>query len=336
VTDKPDHLSIAVGLPLSQESLDVLRSSALDLDVRYDPELYELRPGPEQDARFAPFFDDVDVLLGVPYRAGGVLARAVRTNPRLRWVHTIPAGGGQQVRDAELTPEELARVVFTTSAGIHARPLSEFALFGVLAGAKRLRELDAARTAHHWAGDVRVRMLDDMTVLVVGMGGIGLETARRLQALGCTVVGVSRHDVEGFETVRPDGFADAAALADAIVMALPGTELTKGMLGADVLSRVNPGTTVVNVGRGNTIDEPALIAALEDGRVGLAVLDVTAVEPLPQDSPLWTLPNVMLAPHIAAKTEANDIRIAHLFLENARRLLAGEELLNRVNTVEFY
>jgi phosphoglycerate dehydrogenase-like enzyme len=168
------------------------------------------------------------------------------------------------------------------------------------------------------------------------MGGIGLETAHRLQALGCTVIGVARHDVEGFETVRSEGFADAAAHADAIVLALPGTELTRGMLSADVLARVTPGTTIVNVGRGNTIDEPALIAALEDGRVGLAVLDVTSVEPLPQDSPLWTLPNVVLAPHMAATTEANEVRIAHLFLENARRLLAGEELLNRVNTVEFY
>jgi phosphoglycerate dehydrogenase-like enzyme len=108
------------------------------------------------------------------------------------------------------------------------------------------------------------------------------------------------------------------------------------MLSTEVLAAIKPGATVVNVGRGTTVDEPALVEALQDGRVGLAVLDVTAVEPLPAESPLWELPNVVLAPHTAAISPHEPRLIAELFAENARRLLEGEPLLNVVNTREFY
>src|SRR5690606_28795088 len=158
---------------------------------------------------------------------------------------------------------------------------SEFALFGVLAGVKRLPVLQAEQRARRWDRGLALRMLDDLTVLVVGLGGIGREIAERLRALGCRVVGGTRRPVDGFETVRVEHFADAASTADAIVLALPNTELTRHLLSADVLARVKPGMIVVNVGRGTTIDEAALVAALQDGRVGFAALDVTEVEPLP-------------------------------------------------------
>jgi phosphoglycerate dehydrogenase-like enzyme len=103
-----------------------------------------------------------------------------------------------------------------------------------------------------------------------------------------------------------------------------------------VLAAVKPGITIVNVGRGTTVDEPALIDALADGRVGLAVLDVTYSEPLAADSPLWDLPNVVIAPHTAAISPHEPRLITELFADNARRLLDGEELRNRVDTVEFY
>lgn len=281
--------------------------------------------------------DQAEAVLGAPERGSpAALAALVRANPGLRWVHTMPAGGGASVREAGLTPEELARVVFTTSAGVHAPPLSEFALFGVLAGAKRLEALEAARRERRWAGDLVLAMLDELTVLVVGVGGIGLETARKLQSLGCRVIGVSRHEVEGLETVSVEKLADAAAGVDAIVLALPSTDLTRGIVSAEVLARARAGVTIVNVGRGSTIDEPALVEALQSGQVGLAVLDVTDQEPLPEDSPLWSLPNVILSPHVAAVTDGNDRRTADLFADNARRYLDGMPLRNALDTVEWY
>jgi phosphoglycerate dehydrogenase-like enzyme len=117
---------------------------------------------------------------------------------------------------------------------------------------------------------------------------------------------------------------------------LPGTPATEKLVSAAVLDAVRPGTTLVSVGRGTVIDEDALVGALRDGRVGFAALDVFAVEPLAEDSPLWDLPNVLVSPHTAALDEAEDRRIAELFVENARRLLDGEPLRNVVDTVEFY
>jgi phosphoglycerate dehydrogenase-like enzyme len=179
----------------------------------------------------------------------------------------------------------------------------------------------------------------DLTVAIVGLGSIGRATAAKLAALGYRVVGVHRRAVEVpgvSEVFGVDRLAEVAAFADALVLALPGTEQTDRMLSREVLAGAKPGITIVNVGRGTTVDEPALIDALADGRVGLAVLDVMYREPLPPDSPLWSLPNVVIAPHTAAISPHEPRLITELFADNARRLLDGEELRNRVDTVEFY
>jgi phosphoglycerate dehydrogenase-like enzyme len=144
-------------------------------------------------------------------------------------------------------------------------------------------------------------------------------------------------EVDGVTRIEPvERLAQVVAEVDALVLALPGTDRTRGMLSREVLEHAKPGITVVNVGRGTTVDEPALIDGLRSGRIGMAVLDVTAVEPLPPESPLWELPNVIVAPHTAAISSHEPGLIAELFAENARRLLDGEPLRNRVNTEEFY
>lgn len=283
--------------------------------------------------------DSAEALFGVPDNSGKALARAVAANPRLRWVHTMPAGGGQQVKSARLSPDELARVTFTTSAGIHAESLSEFAVFGVFAGAKRLGRLLELQGREQWGESFRMGTVRDSTVLVVGLGGIGRATAVKLAALGARVVGVHRREVEapGVDSVvTVDRFAEVAAEADAIVLCLPGTDATRGMLSAEVIAAAKPGVTIVNVGRGSTVDEPALLAALHAGHVGAAVLDVASVEPLPSGHPLWSAPNVVLSPHTAAETAGDRRAITELVADNARRLLDGEPLLNVVDTVEFY
>jgi phosphoglycerate dehydrogenase-like enzyme len=256
----------------------------------------------------------------------------------LRWVHTIPAGGGAQVRSAHLDQASLERILFTTSAGVHAQPLAEFSVFGVMAGAKELPQLLTDQREHRWADRRPLPLLGETTVAVVGLGAIGRRTAELLKALGCTVIGVHRREVNAaVDRIEPvEALGDVFASVDAVVLALPGTSVTEGMISREVLARAKPGLTLVNVGRGSTVDEPALVEALQDGRIGLAVLDVTAVEPLPQDSPLWDLPNVVIAPHTAAISDHEPRLIAELFVENARRFLDGEPPLNQVNTAEFY
>ncbi|HEX3678424.1 MAG TPA: D-2-hydroxyacid dehydrogenase [Galbitalea sp.] len=293
-----------------------------------------------QQRVFDALVDTAEALYGFPDESPEALARTVRANPALRWVHTMPAGGGAQVKAAQLSPEELARIAFTTSAGTHADPLSEFVLLGVLAGAKRLPRLQADQHRHFWPTNrVATRQVSDQTILVVGLGGIGRRAAERLAALGARVIGVHRHPVEvaGIDSIIPvEQLAEAAATADVIVLALPGTAQTRRLLSREVLAAVKPGITIVNVGRGTTVDESALIEALKDGRVEFAALDVVYSEPLAEDSPLWDLPNVLISPHSAALNANEDKRIAELFAANATRLLDHRALINRVNINEFY
>ncbi|NHU42524.1 D-2-hydroxyacid dehydrogenase [Rhodococcus opacus] len=293
----------------------------------------------EQQKAFDDLVDSAQALYGVPDETPAALTRTAGVNPKLRWVHTMPAGGGAQVKAAGLTDEQLDRIAFSTSAGVHAEPLAEFAVFGLLAGAKTLPRLLAQQRDKVWSGRWAMGTVSGQRIVIVGLGSIGRATALKLKALGATVVGTSRRDtaIEGVdEIVHPDRLADVVGDADGIVVTLPGTSSTEGLVSAKVFGAVKPGVTVVSVGRGTVVDEIAMTAAIEDGRVGFAALDVFASEPLASDSPLWTHPNVLVSPHTAALNPAEDRLIAELFARNATRFLDGEELINRVDTVEFY
>jgi phosphoglycerate dehydrogenase-like enzyme len=293
----------------------------------------------EQQSAFDELLARANVFYGIPDVDPDLLARSVRANPGLRWVQTMAAGGGSQVKAAGLSGDDLDRVVFTTSAGVHGATLAEFAMFGVLAGAKDLPRLLGQQAERQWTGRWAMRQVHEMTVLVVGLGGIGKQTARLAKALGAYVLGTKRspEPVEHVDEVHPT--ADLAALvgrADAIVFTLPGTAATDGLYGAELVAATKPGAIIVNVGRGTVIDEPALIKGLDSGHLGSAFLDVFAVEPLPVESPLWAMPQVVVAPHTAALSPHEDRRIAELFARNLRRFLDGEELINVVDTRHFY
>jgi phosphoglycerate dehydrogenase-like enzyme len=347
----PETLRVVVATPLSEELCTLIEEREPRIHLVRDQTLLppqrhagdhdgdsSFTRTPEQQAAFDDMVDSAEALYGLPDNSSRALKRTADANPKLRWVHTMPAGGGAQVKAARLGDDQLASILFTTSAGTHAQPLTEFVLFGILAGAKNLRKLETDQAAHYWPADrVETKQVSDMTILVVGLGGIGRRSVTALEALGATVIGVHRHPVEGVEHVIPvEELAHAASFADAIVLALPGTEATHKMLNASVLENAKPGIIVINVGRGTTVDEDALLVALNDGHVGFAALDVTYKEPLDVASPLWDHPNVLLSPHSAALNSEEDRRIAELFADNATRLLDGRELLNAVNTREFY
>lgn len=346
------RLRVAVATPLSETLCALIESREPRIELLCDRSLLppmrhpadfggdpDFRRTPAQEARFEALLNDAEALYGIPDVDPARLSRVVNANPALRWVHLMAAGGGGQVKAAGLSSEQLERVQFTTSAGVHGAPLAEYALFAVMAGAKQLPRILADQRDHRWPGRWMMGQLSEQCVLLLGLGGIGAEIARRLSLMGARVMGLSRHQrpvdyVD--EMVAPQALHEAVGRADAVVSSLPGTAATEGLIDEALLAAMKPGVTLVNVGRGTVIDEPALIRALESGRVGLAVLDVTAVEPLAEDSPLWDLPNVLLTPHTAALSAAEDRLIAELFADNARRYLDGEALLNRVDTVEFY
>lgn len=348
----PDRLSVFVCTPLPNELCSLVTELEPRIDLVVDQDLlptmrwagdHEGDPSysrtPEQQARFDALCDAAEALYGIPDTKPAALARTVRANPSLRWVHTMAAGGGAQVKASGLTTDEMAPVEFTTSAGAHADTLAEFAVFGVMAGAKDLPRLKRLQRERAWSTRWAMKQVFQMTVLVVGMGTIGRATAARFAALGARVIGVNRsvREVQGVDVVYPSTeLADVIEQADAIVNALPQAVDTVGLISAGVLARVKPGAIFVSTGRGNCVDEDALAAALADGRLAFAALDVFAVEPLPASSPLWDMENVIVSPHTGALNPGEDEIIARMFAENARRLLDGEELANRIDRVHFY
>jgi phosphoglycerate dehydrogenase-like enzyme len=347
-----DRLSVAIAAPVPPDVPELLRKRESRIELRYDPDVLPPMRHPadfagdpsftrtrEQQRRYEELLDGADALYGIPDVDAAALRRVVEANPHLRWVHTMAAGGGATVQAAGLTDEQLNKIIFTSSAGVHSGPLAEFAIFGVLAGAKDLPRLARQQSGRVWSGRWMMGQLAEQTVLVIGLGGIGRRVVELLAPFGGTILGTSRRSVtvDGVdEVVHPNQLVEVAGRVDAAISTLPGTDATAGLLGADFFAALKPGATVVNVGRGTVIDEAALIDALSTGQVGFAALDVFTTEPLPSDSPLWSLPNVLISPHTAALSKHEDRRIAEVFCDNATRLLEGRSLRNVINTEEFY
>lgn len=273
--------------------------------------------------------------------------------PRLRWVQGHFAGVDQL-----LGHPLLHRVILTTSSGIHAPAMAEYILMMVLAFAHRLpRMIEHQQRAEwpqqRWALFVP-HELRDATIGLIGYGSIGRETARLARAFGMRVVALKRHidqladdgwrlpnvgDAAGEHIDRlyaPDQLQAMLAECDYVVVAAPLTPETRGLLGAAEFQAMKREAVIINVARGGVIDEAALIDALRTQVIGGAALDVFEQEPLPANSPLWRLPNVVLSPHVSGFTPHYDERAMALFAENLRRYVAGEPLLNVVDVQRGY
>lgn len=215
---------------------------------------------PQQHAQFDALLQNADALYGAPDTDPHELQRAVRSDPGLRWVHLMAAGGGAEVRAADLTPHQLQQVQFTTSAGVHGGPLAEFALFGLLNGAKNLPRLQDDQSSREWPERWLMGQLTQQTVLVLGLGGIGKALIERLAIFGVRILGFSRHGrpVPGVtQLVQREELGNAASHVNAVVITLPETDATRDLVSAEFLAKVRPGTTIVNVGRGSVVDAGA-------------------------------------------------------------------------------
>ena len=248
----------------------------------------------------------------------------------LRWVHVAAAGV-----DATLFPElRRSEVVVTNSAGVFDAPIAEFVLAAVLAHDKQVHVSRALQRERRWVHRDLASTAGGRA-LVVGTGGIGRATARLLRAVGMEVRGAGRtgrHDDPDFGLVVPShALAEHVGWADHVVLVAPLTPATHHLVGADVLAAMRPGAHLVNVGRGALVDEPALVDALRAGALGFATLDVVEEEPLPQDSELWTLPNVAVSAHMCGDVVGWRDRLAELFEDNLRRYVHGRTLRNVVD-----
>jgi glyoxylate/hydroxypyruvate reductase A len=339
-------VKLVVTSPLQPELLDRLRAVDPRVEVVVPPDLpAPTHPSdhpqpsadtPEARKRWERLLDEAEILFDFgPPELVSTLAR----RPHLRWIQGSSAGVGRRLEGTGLLE---SYVVITTSSGVHARPLAEFALLGILMFGKRTLELVRAQEARHWerhsGEEVRGK-----TVCVVGLGSIGLEVARVVRTLDARVVGTVRAlrgrtaaalDVDRLEPT--EGLDELLPEADVVVIATPDTPETTGLLDARRIAAMKEGAVLVNVGRGGVVDEDALIEALRSGRLAGAALDVFRQEPLPADSPLWSLPNVFVSPHTAANVAEENARIVDIFCDNVRRYLAGEPLRNVLDPALLY
>jgi phosphoglycerate dehydrogenase-like enzyme len=276
--------------------------------------------------------------------------------PRLRWVQLHQAGIDTLLEHPLYANSDVA---FTTASGVHAIPMAEYAMAMILAFAHHMPQMMEDKISGLWPKERWNRYLPKelygATIGIVGYGSIGRQIARLAVIFGMKVLAMKRDlrqpaetntfvvagtgDPEGDIPERmypPEALHSFLSACDFVVLTVPLTGNTKHLIDADALKAVKPDAVIINVARGDVIDEAALIDALQHERLRGAALDVFSQEPLPADNPLWTLPNVIMSPHIAGLTPLYYERAADLFAENLRRFLAGEPLLNQVDRGKGY
>ena len=239
---------------------------------------------------------------------------------RLKWFQTMWAGSDEY---AGMLPEG---VRFTSSSGSNSRSVAEHMLTGLLAVCRSLPAYAASQRAHIWKDEGPMKTVLGGTVLVVGAGHVGSSFAKLCQAL---VAG----PVEGFDEVHTmDALDSLLPQADVVALVLPHSAQTAGLMNADRIARMKDDAILLSAGRGSVLDQDALVQAMKTGKLWGAALDVTDPEPLPKDSPLWDVPNLLLTPHVAGgmRLEITRRRCVEMAQENLQRYLAGEKLVNSI------
>jgi phosphoglycerate dehydrogenase-like enzyme len=347
-----DRLRILVTFALEPELIDVIRAvdpARIEVDVLGKDQRQLLRgfryPSERERAAVADglqgAFASADVVFGFwgaelhnAFTGAGSLAEVA---PRLRWIQLTSAGADRLLGSGFI--EE--GIVVTTVSGLHATPIGEYVLCIMLMFAKGAPTFMRAQRERRWARYMPQELLG-RTVGIVGMGNIGSEVARLVKAFGCRVI-ATRRSAAGVapgehcdELLPPSDLQRLLAESDYVVLAVPLTDETRGLIGAPELRAMKPTAVLINIARGPVVVEPDLVQALREGWIAGAGLDVFEKEPLPDDSPLWELENAIVSPHISGGTEIYNRRAVEIFADNLRRYLAGDPLRNVVDPVRGY
>lgn len=331
-----DPINIAITFKVAPELLAAIE--AVDPRVRIiDFPQVLLAPGQaldaEGEARARAALAEAHILFG----PSNVPPHFIDAAPALRWFQVINAGVDRMAEQGMLS----RGFTVTNVSGLAAAPIAEWVMGAIVMLAKGMHTSVRDQTGHRWAfrftGEVKGK-----TIGIAGMGAIGRETARRARAFGMRVI-ASRRRVAPGDTdddcdllVPYSGLATLLAESDYVVLCVPLTKETVGLIGEAELRLMKPTAALLNIARGQVVDQGALIAALRDGTIAAAALDVTDPEPLPPDSPLWDMPNVILTPHVSGAVEGYGHRAVEIFLRNLQHFVAGEALENVVDPVLAY
>ncbi len=342
-----DVLNVLIASYLEPEYVEQIAQVDSRLRVLYAPELLgkprykndHTAPNQrttEDEARWRALLAQADIFYDFDHTN---LMRMRELAPRLKWVQASSAGIGQMVKRIGLLGSE---IIFTTSSGVHSTPLAEFCLMAMLMFVKKALYLAAEKERHYWAR-YSTTTLAGQTLAVIGMGKVGSHVARLGKSAGMRVIGIKR-TVEGANLAElqvdvlypPQALHEVLAQADFVVLITPHTNATENLIGAPELALMKSNSVLINIARGVVVDELALVKALRNGEIAGAALDVFATEPLPENSPLWDLPNVIICPHSASTADNENAKLAELFCDNLRRYLAGDPLLNVLDHEQLY
>ena len=280
---------------------------------------------------------DTDIFVGYSLRA-----EQLTHAKKLKWIHSTAAGVAQlmypELRDSG--------IVVTNPSGVFSPPMAEHTMGLLLALARNFPDSTRHQDRSHWGQqDIwdkpqHLTELSGQVLLIVGFGSIGRELAKRARAFDMRVWGVTRSgqgDTTYAEKILPvSQLEEALAYADYVVIAAPETNETRHLIGIAQIARMKPGARLINVGRGSLLDESALIHALEAGALSGAALDVTSVEPLPPESPLWRAPNLFITPHTSAVSDRLWHRETALLIDLLERWFDGREMFNQVDFARGY
>ncbi|MSP49509.1 MAG: D-2-hydroxyacid dehydrogenase [Alphaproteobacteria bacterium] len=346
--------TVFVTTPLELEHVARIRSVAPDrVEVIAEPDLWPplryvadhkgkdgFARTAEQEARWRIHLGRAEVMWDFPPSSADGAA-GLPLAPNLKWVQTTSSGVGQMVK--KLGPSA-ASLLVTTARGVHAQPLAEFVFLALLTHVKQLDHLEREQQARRWeryCGDE----LAGKTLAVIGAGQVGGRIAAIGKAFGMRVLagvrtaGKDRAAAMGVDAVYAPGRLHAMlAEADAVVLVAPHTPETDNLIDARAFGVMKEGVVFVNIGRGQCVDEAAMIAGLRSGKIVFAALDVAAVEPLPAASPLWDMPNVLISPHSASTVGRENERITEIFCHNLRCYLDGRirEMRNVLDKARMY
>ena len=290
------------GARLSQAQCDSVNCLFLDRDIRIDQQ------------RYAAYSD------------------ALLKMNNLKWAHYTSSGIGQQLHVAELNAKG---VITTSSTGSNAEPVAQTGITGLLMLARGFGSHIHNQGKRQWQpirGAALPRDLRGQTLLLIGVGAIGKKVAGYAQTFGLNVIGVRRSPRETDDTVNelhaPSQLPEIYPRADWIMLCCPLTKDTENLINADAFKRMKKGACLINIARGEVVDEAAMLAALRSGQLGGAALDAHIQEPLPADSPLWAMPNVIISPHNASASTGNEPRCAEMFIANFGHWVRGEAMFN--------
>ncbi len=332
---RQEPVPVVVSFPLTEQTRATIEgASPLVRILDYASERVEAsvqRPPPTSEQRAT--LAQAEVLFGSHLDS----IELHRAAPNLKWFQVLTAGLDELIEQGVLDLD----FTITTMSGVGAVPIAEYCMGVMVMLEKGLHQTMRDQVEHHWdfrfAGQLRGK-----TCGIVGLGAIGRALARRARAFEMRVIATRRsaqageHDADVDELLPSDELPRLLAESDYVVLCVPLTAETDGLLGADEIALMKQDAALVNIARAAVVDEEALLAALRDGRIGGAALDVHDPEPLPADSPFWDLPNVIVTPHRSGAMHGYFDRAAEFFTENLKRYVSGEPLANVVGRERGY